>query len=65
MGQNQIPQPYHTYRELIVAYLGQNFLINLLKNPPTVIFQKVEKNKILFQIFFFYLSADSKYYLLS
>ena len=55
MGQNQIPQPYHTDRELIVAYLGQNFLINLLKNPPTVIFQKVEKKKKNYFKYFFYI----------
>ena len=42
--------------------LRPEFCISWFTNPPTVIFRKVEKNKIQFLFFFFILSADSKYY---
>ena len=51
--------------KLLVKYvLRPDFFISWFTNPPTVIFQKVEKKKY-FRNYFFILSADSKYYLLS
>ena len=40
----------------LCTLLGQNFFISGFTKPDTVIFWKVEKN-----LFFFILSADSKY----
>ena len=34
--------------------LGQNFFISCFTNPPTVIFRKVEKKKLISNFFLFY-----------
>ena len=52
------PIPCYNLRDYTVYWLGQNFFISWITNPPTIIFRKLEEKKIISKKKIFYLLKE-------